>query len=348
MKNVKSIIGQPLAIEQIAGLFSHAALGGPLESPIRPRLVCGPSGTGKTHLLNLLCADLRDKGVSVVRVKDCDSIALQSGENTQSVIDALNDSLHGPVCLVLDEAQKIFKGSKAKSAMERDLCAFVFPHGDEVQQTIEGKIHGESVVADFRNLILILATNEKESMETSMSRQRGEFPFARRFSLVELQNYSQETMEKIIPSYLAKNGYSIGECAAGMVGRLHRGNMQALVAVTERLKERVFKKVVSKQDVIEACRLTDYLPRGLKKGEARLLDALTRNDLGKSMAQVISGHHGKLLDASIAHLLNQWTVTKKGEKVEFPLVALRGTSKLAITDNGKRYLTGILKDGFTL
>ncbi|MBZ4251806.1 hypothetical protein LAJ57_12910, partial [Streptococcus pneumoniae] len=89
------------------------------------------------------------------------SLSLQTGESTQDVIDALNYSQNSPVVLKFDEAQKLFKGSKNKSAMERDLCAFIFPHGDFVKNRITGKIAGNEVTADFRNLILILATNEK-------------------------------------------------------------------------------------------------------------------------------------------------------------------------------------------
>src|SRR5574343_563340 len=350
--NLKTLKCQPLAVEQVAGLFSHKACGGPLEGGIRPRLIHGPSGCGKTHLINLLVADLESAKVWIPRdengnvgVKDCDSIALQSGANTQLVIDAINASQNGPVCLVLDECQKIFKGSKQKAAMERDLCQFVFPHGEEVQVVVSGKIAGEECTADFRNLILILATNEKERLETAQSTKRGEFPFARRFSEVEVQLYTQETMERIIPQFMARNGFKISDCAAGLINRLHRGNMAALVAVCERLKERVFKSVVSKEDVIAACKLTEYLPRGLKKGEARMLDALTRHDLGKTLCQTISGFHGKLIDASITHLLNQWAVSKKGTKTPFPLIALRGQSTLCITDNGRKYLEAIQKDG---
>jgi len=346
MKNLKTLIGQPLAIEQAKGLFNYSILGGSIADAIQPRLVFGPSGAGKSKLLSLLKKDCEEKGLHTFQVDDCDTIALQSGANSGELIEALNASQIAPTLVILDEAQKIFKGSKTKNAMERDLCTLIFPHGERVQDRITTRINGEEVTADFRNLILILATNEKESMETTQSKQKGEFPFARRFSTIELTTYSQKDMEKIIPAYFAQNGYKIGECASGIVSRLHRGTMAALCDVMKRVRESVVNKnTVSKDDVISACRLTDYLPRGLKKGEARLLDAASRNAIPSSRGQVISGHFGKLYQASINHLLEQWT-EKKGEKIAFPLISMVG-SKVVTTPNGIKFLQSIAKDGFT-
>lgn len=346
MKHLKTMIGQPLALQQIAGLFNYSILGGSIADPIQPRLVFGPSGAGKSKLLSLLKKECEERKIHTFQVDDCDTIALQSGANSGELIEALNASQIAPTLVILDEAQKIFKGSKTKSAMERDLCTLIFPHGERVQERITTRINGEEVTADFRNLILVLATNEKESMETAQSKQKGEFPFARRFSTVELGVYSQKDMEKIIPSYFAANGYKIGDCAAGMVSRLHRGTMAALCDVMKRVRETVIgKNTVSKEDVIRACRLTDYLPRGLKKGEARLLDAATRNAIPASRGQVISGHFGKLYQASINHLLEQW-IEKKGEVISSPLVAHVG-SKIVTTEFGKKFLSSIQKDGFT-
>jgi hypothetical protein len=346
MKNIKTMIGQPLAVSQIAGLFNYSILGGGITDAIQPRLVFGPSGAGKSKLLSLLKKDCEEKGLHTFQVDDCDTIALQSGANSGELIEALNASQIAPTLVILDEAQKIFKGSKTKSAMERDLCTLIFPHGERVQDRITTRINSEEVTADFRNLILVLATNEKESMETAQSKQKGEFPFARRFSTVEICTYSQKSMESLIPLYFAQNGYKIGECASGIVSRLHRGTMAALCDVMKRVKESVIgKSTVSKEDVIQACRLTDYLPRGLKKGEARLLDAASRNAIPSSRGQVISGHFGKLYQASINHLLEQWT-EKKGEKIAFPLISMVG-SKVVTTPNGEKFLASIAKDGFT-
>jgi hypothetical protein len=184
-------------------------------------------------------------------------------------------------------------------------------------------------------------------METASSNRKGETPFARRFRLTEICPYTQKDMEKIIPSYFASNGYKIGECASGMVGRLHRGTMSALCDVMKHIREGVIgKTTVSKDDVIKACRLTDYLPRGLKKGEARLLDAATRNAIPSSRGQVISGHFGKLYQASINHLLEQWTEKKGGERISSPLISLVG-SKIVTTPFGEKFLASIAKDGFT-
>lgn len=347
MKNLKTMIGQPLAVSQIAGLFNYSILGGPITAPIQPRLVFGPSGAGKSKLLSLLKKDCEEKKIHCFQVDDCDTIALQSGANSADLIEALNASQIAPTLVVLDEAQKIFKGSKTKSAMERDLCTIIFPHGEHVQDRITTKINGEEVTCNFHNLILVLATNEKESMETTQSKQKGEFPFARRFSTVEVRPYTQKDMETIIPDYFASNGFKIGDCAAGMVLRLHRGTMAALCDVMARVRENVIgKTTVSKEDIVKACRLTDYLPRGLKKGEARLLDAATRNAIPSSRGQVISGHFGKLYQASLNHLLEQWTEKKGGERVSSPLISLVG-SKIVTTPFGEKFLASIAKDGFT-
>jgi hypothetical protein len=347
MKNLETMIGQPLAVSQLAGLYNYAALGGPLVNAIQPTLVFGPSGGGKSKLLSLFRADCEDKGVHTFQIDDCDTISLQSGANTADLIEALNASQIAPVLVIMDEAQKIFKGSKTKSAMERDLCTLIFPHGERVQDRIVTKIGGEEVIADFRNLILVLATNEKESMETSSSNRKGETPFARRFRLTEICTYSQGSMEQIIPAFFEANGFKIGECAAGMVGRLHRGTMSALCDVMKHVRENVIgKNTVSKADVVKACRLTDYLPRGLKKGEARLLDAASRNAIPSARGQVISGHFGKLYQASLNHLLEQWTEKKGGERIASPLISVLG-SKIVTTPFGEKFLASIAKDGFT-
>ena len=341
------MVGQPLAVSQLAGLYNYAALGGPLVNAIQPTLVFGPSGGGKSKLLSLFRADCEERGVHCFQIDDCDTISLQSGANTADLIEALNASQIAPVLVIMDEGQKIFKGSKTKSAMERDLCTLIFPHGEKVQDRITTKIGGEEVIADFRNLILVRATNEKESMETSSSNRKGETPFARRFRLTEICTYSQKSMEEIIPAFFEANGFKIGDCAAGMVGRLHRGTMSALCDVMKHVRENVIgKSTVSKADVVKACRLTDYLPRGLKKGEARLLDAASRNAIPSARGQVISGHFGKLYQASLNHLLEQWTEKKGGERVSSPLISVVG-SRIVTTPFGEKFLSSISKDGFT-
>lgn len=348
MNNVNALIGQSRAKEQLSGVFSNHILGGPIVSPIRPRLIYGPSGTGKSRFIRALLADCAERGVPSVVVDDCDSIVLQSGSKTEDVIGALNASQSGPMVLVLDEAQKVFKGSKSKSAMERDLSQFIFCHGDQVQGRVTGNVIGQEVTADFRNLILVLATNEKNSLETSESRKLGEFPFARRFSLVELTNYSQAEMEEIIPPYFNALGYRIGECAAGMIRRLHRGNMAALVAVANRISERVTdKSTLNQEDVLSACRLTDYLPRGLVRAEGKLLDTLSHGPLSKSLACSVSGLHGKLMDASINHLAKQFRTDKEGNQVYSPL-ATYSAGRLSLSKFGEKYLAEVKKSGFSL
>ena len=129
MKHLNTMIGQELAVSQLAGLYNYTALGGPLANAIQPTLVFGPSGGGKSKLLSLFRKDCEEKGVHCFQVDDCDTIALQSGANSADLIEALNASQLAPTLVILDEAQKIFKGSKTKSAMERDLCTLIFPHG---------------------------------------------------------------------------------------------------------------------------------------------------------------------------------------------------------------------------
>ena len=129
-------------------------------------------------------------------------------------------------------------------------------------------------------VMVIEQTTPGRPVITSASKREGETPFARRFSCVELLNYTQAEMEEIIPKYFANLGFKIGECASGLVRRLHRGNMEALKQVGEKIQERVFgKSTLNLEDVMSACRVTDFLPRGLKREEARLLDALATHDL---------------------------------------------------------------------
>ncbi len=342
MNHVNSIIGQERAKSQISGLFQTEICGGPIAAPIKPRLVIGPSGTGKSHLISQVLKDLAALGIPATRIEDSSALALQSSPATRRVCDALNASQFEPQALVLDEAQNIFKNG-GTCANARDLKAFIFCHGETVKPSASGTIAGDQVTANFHNLILILATNEKFALESSESRRNGQNPIARRLSQVELGNYSQEEMEAIIPPFFSAAGYHIGETASGLVKRLHRGNMEALCEVADRIKESVpGKSTLNKAEVIAACKLTRFLPRGLTRNEGALLQALTFQDLSRPRAESISGIHGKPFDSTINHLTGQFWQGKHA-----PMITIVGASKYRVTDFGKRYLQDVLKDGFT-
>lgn len=349
MKHLKTIIGQPLALEQMAGFFN--VITGRQGEPIKPLLIHGPSGVGKDYLIEKMLLDLHDTGwKNQLHIRDCDSLALQSNGDTESLVEMIEASQGIKTVIVLNESQKLFRGSKNKTAMERDLCKFIFPHGDTVQAQVAGEIARREVVADFRNLILILATNEKEEMETRASQRKGDSPFARRLNAIELRTYSQDVISEIIPQVFAtRGGWKIGETATAMVSRLHRGTMTATMAVCEKLRGVVpaDKKTVNRDEIIAACRQTDYLPRGLFKREGKLISIVSTQVMPLGVCQSIIGGGAGLFNASFLHLCNQFATAKDGKTLHTPFIAKVGGGYIA-TDAGKRYLAAIEKDGFAI
>jgi Holliday junction resolvasome RuvABC ATP-dependent DNA helicase subunit len=347
MNHVLTIKGQNRALEQIKGI-NHIL--SERSEAIRPTLIHGPSGCGKDHLITRWLRDLSEAGYKdQTHILDGDNLALQKSETTQDLVEALQRTDAGKVVLVINEAQKVFKGSKNKQAMERDLSKFVFPHGEVVQSFIAGDIARQEVCVNFHNLILILATNEPEEMETKGSTKKGETPFARRFSCVELSTYPQEEIEPIIHQVFESKGWKIGNEATGMVSRLHRGTMTAVMETCEKLKGvvSVGKSTVNKLEVITACRQTRFLPRGLYRKEGALLDFASRSIISSSSAQSILGGGASLFNASLLHLQNQFAkCSKTGSVIHTPLIAKVGGGYIT-TEAGKRYILAIQKDGFT-
>jgi hypothetical protein len=76
------------------------------------------------------------------------------------------------------------------------------------------------------------------------------------------------------------------------------------------------------------------------------LDALSTHDLSKARAMAACGIQGRLFDNSVNHMVRQFTETSEGKRIPFDLLMTIG-SKYRITDNGKRYLASVKREGFT-
>lgn len=343
--HIETIQGQPLAISQIKGLYNIVTKGGPLQ----PVMVHGPSGCGKDHTITRILADLQEMGWrNQLHVKTCDDILLQKSSTSVQVASMFNSSQAVKTVVVLNECHKLFKGSRDPSAQERDFLKFIYPHGDGVQRFVEGDMAMQSVLADFENLLVICATNEPSTMETTASKRQAETPFLRRFYGIELCPYDQEVIVTIIPKvFEEKLGVRVGECASGLVSRLHRGTMTAVVEVTKRLKGVLpnGKKTANKEEILKACQMTEYLPRGLFKIEGTLLKNLVNQPLSGEVCSSIL--KGKKLSPSFLHLSNQYIERKDGGKVHSPMIIKKG-SLYAITDFGKSYIKSVEADGFSI
>lgn len=338
---LNEIIGQERAKEQARAAIDSALRD---DSPNRPVLIDGPSGTGKSMIAGAMEDEFTAKGWEVHYIADCGVIGRADTFNSQ-IAPLL--TAPGYKVIFFDECQPLFNGQTGISPLvNKAFRSLVLAHGEEPQENVQIVMDGENHTVDFTTTLLGFLTNEPSSLESSASKSQGESPLMRRFNRITLDLYSHEDIINVIPMFLELRGLRAHESSQALIHNMHRGNMDAIKQLVDKYKS-LFpdSKVMERGRVLHAARLTDYLPRGLRRNEGRLLRILSQAEKGRVRASLMSAMIGlKPADtrAAVAHLINQ-----QKDGMPNPLVTLE-KSYIIITDAGRAYIKQVLSDKFSL
>lgn len=346
--------GQEMAMEQAAALVAFCERN---EGPMRPVLIHGPSGTGKTRLSSALAQALEEIGFAVYRFDDSGEIRL-ANDFLGTIAPILESP--GRKVIFLDECQKVmgsgFRENGVSPIVHNAFRSIVYPNGDTMKNSVivplgAGKGKGEgslSTVADFTETLFVFMTNETDKLENPASLRKGEFPFRRRLYQIELLPYKREKMAEIIPTALAEAGLRAADCSQRLILDFHRCTMEPIQSLINAFRFKFPEtNVLSKEKVLAAARLTPFFPRGLIRREVQLLREL-RDNSGKLKTSLVAARLGcepRNVRSAIAHLIGQQSDTKTGGRVHTPFVVTNG-SETGLTEVGAKYLAQIEKDEF--
>ena len=315
--------------------------------PVKPCLISAPSGTGKSHLLELMAPQLEEKGFQVVRFPTFSETMRGQAECKKKILPYLCEG--GKYAIFADEFHRVKGGGGLSSACAMAWETALLPMGGA---TLPNYTHfplyiGEETLVDWRNVALIGATNLPGELETLANRRVKETPYRRRFYNVELSKYSRDVIGDVIGDFLFNKGLKASECATGTIGRFHRGTMEAIDQVITQFTL-VFPgaKTVTREKLLEAAKMTTWFPRGITRQEARLMAKLVDSGgrLNAKVAAPILDVTASEVTSAGAHLYDQYT--EAGEHV--PFIDFVGSSSLIITEAGRKYVAAVVKEGFTL
>jgi hypothetical protein len=313
--------------------------------PIRPALISGPAGVGKSHLVSQIVSPLEDSGWNIVKIDSAFEAFRTLAAFEEMIIKPLSYDI--PTVLVLDEAHALKGASGVSKAATIAFQSALFPWGCGTPETGTLAMGRENNPEfSWRRTALILATNNAEELEQSASRKKGETPFKRRMTSIDLSPYGEDAIGEVIGDYLTSQGLRASDCSKGIIARFHRKTLGAISAVVGAYKALYpDSPVLSKDRLLEAAKLTDYLPRGLTKFEGRLLRELASANgaIRKDGAAIKVGVESAMMPGIIAQLDSQ----KDAAGNHCPFVVVSGNA-IGITPAGEKYLSAILRDGFTL
>ena len=338
--------GQPIATQKMHAYLT--ACRNP-ENIHRPVLIHGPSGVGKSHLSNEMEKELSNLGYEISRFDDSGIIRTVKDFNSQ-IKPLLEYATSRKVVIFLDECQNLIGNNAGgiSKIVHAQMRGLIFPHGDIAQPKhwVQISVQAEEIISvNFQNVLLVFMTNEPDKLESVASVKLGEHPFRRRMFSIELEKYPEEMIPEIIGEMVEAMGLRINDCCRKTIGRYHRGTMEALSVVLSMYKT-MFRgeRLITKDRLLQAARLTNFLPRGLIKREGRLLHLLSQNS-GKFAYSYIATQlncDAKAVQSAISYLSSQRT---NGEHT--PFVYASGPN-IHLTENGRIYLAAIQKEGFSV
>lgn len=332
--------GQEKAARQ-ASLWIESFLCKAGRSPVRPALLHGPAGCGKSHLVTLMGAIVERAGIDVIALPSATEIFRTISSAEEVLLPILERDK--PALIVLDEAQAMAGGSGLSGAVCKGFRSALYPWGDREPQFGNlpfGRL--TEININWSNLGLLLATNQPDRLEDSASLKQGQFPFRRRLSGIQLSEYGPAIIGEVIGDFLGARGLRAADCSRAMLARFHRGTLEAVDAVTRSFVS-LFPgtSTLSKDKVIAAAKLTDWFPRGINRNEAKLLNLLS---VGQARKETIPGRMGiepGSLKIALGYLEGQSLDGKPA-----PFVRVTGTM-VSITTDGHKYLDAVKRDGFT-
>ena len=333
--------GQPRATAQAEAFVESVKRGG----PIRPVLLHGPSGVGKSHLGGQIVDALAGEGFEPLVIESAADIARTVADCEANIYDELTDGARRVI--VIDEAHLLRGGAGISSAVSAAFKAALLPLGKDMPfSTPFPLIGGQAKFINWTDVALILATNTPDSLEESASLRQGERPFQRRFRGIELSTYGDEVIGEVIGDFLTARGLKAADCSRGIIARFHRGTLSAISEVVG-IYQDLFptQPIMSKERVLAAAKLSKWFPRGINRKEAQLLHALTLagGSIKKEIAAATIGCARPELIGALAHL----TAQRRDDGTPVPFVHLAG-SCVAITDAGQKFIAAVLKEGFTI
>jgi hypothetical protein len=296
-------------------------------------------------LVSQVIAPLEDAGWNIVKIDSAFEAFRTLEAFHTAIVTPLSYDI--PTAIILDEAHALKGASGMSKAAITAFTSCLFPWGFSEPET--GKIalgKENDPTFSWRRTALIFATNNPEELEQSASRKKGETPFKRRCQSVDLSPYGEDVIGEVIGDYLTSQGLRASDCSKGIIARFHRKTLGAISAVVGAYKALYpDSPVLSKDRLLEAAKLTDYLPRGLTKFEGRLLRELASANgaIRKDGAAIKVGVESAMMPGIIAQLDSQ----KDTSGNHCPFVVVSGNA-IGITPAGEKYLAAILRDGFTL
>jgi hypothetical protein len=346
-KNMKSIEmkGQSRATECANDWLASVERGLEIGAQIRPAMVYGPSGTGKSFLTGQIMDSLEDAGWETIRVKAFGEIG-RGMEDCLPIHSAMTSG-DERLAILVDEFQGI-KGDGISKAVKTAWLSLLLSLGEKMPIRSRFPLFiGKDHFVDWNRVALVIATNTPDRLEDSASIRNGERPFRRRFTKVELSNYDDSVIGEVIGDFLASRGLRAAECSRGTIARFHRGNLEALDDIVKQYLSKYPDQPTVSQDRLLACaKLTEWLPRGINRKEGRLLLALLTaqgQKIRRSFAAATIGCSTGEVTGALAHLMRQ----KKSDGSPAPFVDVSG-SCVVLTKAGAQYIETVIKAGFTL
>lgn len=336
--------GQPIASQKMQAYLESCDRG---NAAHRPVLISGPSGVGKSHISKEFENQLELIGYEVHRFDD--SGVIRTVADFYSQVKPLLECGR-KIAILFDECQNLIgrRPDGISGIVSQQMRGLVYPHGDlsEVKQWVSISLKQDEIISvNFKNVLLIFMTNEPDKLETTQSLKNGDYPFRRRMYSIELEKYPEDLIPEIIRDMTDAMGLKINDCCRKIIGRYHRGTMEALSVVLSMHKMKFpDERLITKARLLEAAKMTNFLPRGLIKQEARLLHLLSQN--GGSFAYNLIGSRlncdNKAVQSAVSYLSDQRT-----DGSHTPFVRPVG-QKIAITENGKAYLKTVQAEGFSI
>lgn len=313
----------------------------------RPVLISGPSGVGKSRLSNEFEKKLENLDYEIFRLDDSSTVRTVS-DFKKSLKPVLENGHR--TAIFLDECQNLIgrKPEGISPIVTAQLRALIYPHGEiaQVKHWVPISVKQDEIInVNFRNILLIFMTNEPDKLETTTSLKKNEYPFRRRFFHIELTKYPDEIIPEIIEDMCDDMGLKINDCSKKIIARFHRGTLEALSVVLAMYRS-IFpgQKLITKDKLLEAAKMTQFFPRGLIKTEVRLLELLNSNggQFQYSIAGTQLNSDQKAIAACVGFLSNQ-----KTDGIHTPFLTQHGP-KICLTANGQKYLEVIKKEGFSV
>lgn len=333
--------GQPRAVDQARAFIASIERGG----PIRPVLLHGPAGVGKTHLTREIVGALEPMGFEPLIIDSAADICRTVADCAKNLLEPLTDGARRAI--VIDEAHLLRGGNGTSAAVAAAFKAALLPLGGAMPTTTPFPLYaGEAKYVHWTDVALILATNVPDRLEEPASLRNGERPFRRRLRSIELSPYGDDVIGEVISDYLTSKNLRAADCSRGIIARFHRGTLAAISEVVGQYQDLYpDQPVMSKERVLAAAKLTQFFPRGLNRAEVRLLAALVRAGgcVKRTLAAATIGCSPAELIGALAHLSAQ--INAKGEPT--PFIQLTGTV-VGITESGSKYLAAVQKEGFTI